>query len=618
MDRETLKKWFQRGKKPTESQFAELIDSFRHVDEKLKVSDVENLAGLIGGKMERTEAIEEFAAQSAAIEQLSEEKTSAEDVERAIAEYHAPQEWTQDSNLNDYTDSGIYHFKGYRTNANDNLPIESVGDVVNIAFTLIVDAHEGKLEGSTHIPCIVSQTLFLGNRQGSETKAYVRNATIFHDGQADKWEPWRELMQTTYLGVLRETHEGETLKSVTENGLYTGAFFFPSSTFDIFKLEVMNNYAMADVYGGANTVFQKITILQINGEDKELTRRGTWNGSGYDWNDWAGEKATETAGSPVEKARQNSLGVVMGGKNVSIDTDGGVNVEALFLKRNDTNTDDGVLNDSKLRIDNSLTVDTAMHTYQNKQASELSIVEEEGLWDCPITTGNGNRDFETVTAITKIAPNSTTVLVKDIWRKAYDRFLYLCKNNYSDYSASQILKCGIMKYPYYQGWYIFQLKTSLTSNVQFYLVDKNNTLQIAFENKGGGVYQANISNFIERYEEVETGVFQPVYTNDLSKLLPFRIEVEYAGNSAWSYDGVELTIETYEKASTEVYNSNNGRYLFGRFQKIVEGNDGYTDQTHNVVVCSDGILLQGSNQACYIKITPDGNIETNLGQFITT
>ena len=439
MDRETLKKWFRTGAKPTEAQFAELIDSFRHVDEKLKVSDVENLAALIAQKMTREDALMLHEALSKSISELEQLKTTHEDVHTAIEQYHATQEWTQESNLNDYTDAGIYHFKGYRTNANDNLPIESVGDVVNIAFTLIVDAHEGKLEGSTHVPCIVSQTLFLGNRQGSETKVYVRNATIFHDGQPDKWESWRELMQTTYLGVLQETHEGETLKSVTENGLYTGAFFFPASTFDIFKLEVMNNYAMADVYGGANTVFQKITILQINGEDKELTRRGKWNGNGYDWNDWAGEKMTETAGSPVEKARQNRLGVVMGGKNVSIDTDGSVSVEALFLKRNDTNTDDGVLNDSKLRIDNSLTVDTAMHTYQNKQASELSIVEEEGLWDCPITTGNGNRDFETVTAITKIAPNSTTVLVRllgisnfEVWHyeiSLLSRLVYISAEN---------------------------------------------------------------------------------------------------------------------------------------------------------------------------------------------
>lgn len=197
-------------------------------------------------------------------------------------------QWGENSNANNYTETGIFHFAGYRTNVNDNLPIDNADEKANIAFTLIVDKSEGYLEGSTHVPTIVSQTLFLGNRQGSETRAYVRNCTIFFDDQPDKWEPWRELMQTTYLGVLRETHEGETLKSVRENGLYTGAFFYPSSTFDIFKLEVMNNYAIADLYGGTNTVFQKITILQINGDDKELTRRRKWNAdiNDYEWTPW--------------------------------------------------------------------------------------------------------------------------------------------------------------------------------------------------------------------------------------------------------------------------------------------------------------------------------------------
>ena len=200
--------------------------------------------------------------------------------------------WGENSDLNNYTETGIYHFEGYRTNANDNLPIENVDAKANIAFTLIVDKSEGYLEENdgvtTHVPTIVSQTLFLGNRQGSETRAYVRNCTMFFDGQPDNWERWHELMQTTYLGVLRETHEGETLKSVRENGLYTGAFFYPSSTFDIFKLEVMNNYAIADLYGGTNTVFQKITILQINGDDKELTRRRRWNAdiNDYEWTPW--------------------------------------------------------------------------------------------------------------------------------------------------------------------------------------------------------------------------------------------------------------------------------------------------------------------------------------------
>lgn len=200
------------------------------------------------------------------------------------------EEWNAESNANNYIETGIFHFAGYRTNANDNLPIDTVDAKANIAFTIIVDKAEGYLEGTTHVPTIVSQTLFLGNRQGSETKAYVRNCTKFFDGQPDKWESWRELTQTTYLGVLTETLEGETLKSVTENGLYTGALLYPPNTFDIFKLEVMNNYAMAQLYGSGNTVLQKITILHAASGDgiynRELTRKGTWNGSAYEWEDW--------------------------------------------------------------------------------------------------------------------------------------------------------------------------------------------------------------------------------------------------------------------------------------------------------------------------------------------
>ena len=451
MDRETLKKWFQRGKKPTESQFAELIDSFRHVDEKLKVSDVENLAGLIGGKMERTEAIEEFAAQSAAIEQLSEEKTSAEDVERAIAEYHAPQEWTSESNLNDYTDTGVYHFSGYRLSAVDNLPIESVGETVNIAFTLIVDAHEGKLEGSTHVPCIVSQTLFLGNRQGSETRAYVRNATIFHDEQADAWEAWRELMQTTYLGVLQETHEGETLKSVTENGLYTGALFAPASTFDIFKLEVMNNYAMAQVYGTGNTVLQKITLLRYNGDERELTRKGKWNGERYVWTDFA-ENNIQMA--EVAVGQQNTLGILKGGRNVKVATDGSVNVDEIYFKNTDTDTSDGRQQSTKFTINPAMTVAEAMHTYTDHVSEEVVYKsEEEQLTPVALT------DYEPITALTKIYMGETRRIFNKIWQTALNEFDYLCENKYKNYTTRR-LKHGLCRYPYYQGIYRFSVSLS--------------------------------------------------------------------------------------------------------------------------------------------------------------
>jgi hypothetical protein len=43
-----LKSYFVRGAKPTEGQFADLIDSMRHVSEKVAISDVEGLVTELG------------------------------------------------------------------------------------------------------------------------------------------------------------------------------------------------------------------------------------------------------------------------------------------------------------------------------------------------------------------------------------------------------------------------------------------------------------------------------------------------------------------------------------------------------------------------------------------
>ena len=50
MDKTTLKSWFQRGKKPTASQFAALIDSFFHNDEKIPLSSVDGLSATLATK----------------------------------------------------------------------------------------------------------------------------------------------------------------------------------------------------------------------------------------------------------------------------------------------------------------------------------------------------------------------------------------------------------------------------------------------------------------------------------------------------------------------------------------------------------------------------------------
>ena len=50
MDKPTLKSWFQRGKKPTAAQFAALIDSFFHKDDKIPQSSIDGLPAALAAK----------------------------------------------------------------------------------------------------------------------------------------------------------------------------------------------------------------------------------------------------------------------------------------------------------------------------------------------------------------------------------------------------------------------------------------------------------------------------------------------------------------------------------------------------------------------------------------
>lgn len=50
-----LKAWFRTGLYPTESQFADLIDSFRHKQDKIDMSDVEGLGTAINNKLPKSE-----------------------------------------------------------------------------------------------------------------------------------------------------------------------------------------------------------------------------------------------------------------------------------------------------------------------------------------------------------------------------------------------------------------------------------------------------------------------------------------------------------------------------------------------------------------------------------
>lgn len=200
-----------------------------------------------------------------------------------------PIDWGYE-NANNYTTTGIYHFKGYRYTNEDNLPITNYNpdrDTDNIAFTLIVDAVEGYATDTSHIPGHISQVLMLGNRQGSETKIYTRNCTKFYDepGGRYEWEPWSEVVTSR---LLENVDINTGLNDATEIGLYTGY----TVTGEVFKLEVINNYAAAEIASKQigtvipNHVLQTIIILSLDGSENTLNRTGVYNGSGYQWGDW--------------------------------------------------------------------------------------------------------------------------------------------------------------------------------------------------------------------------------------------------------------------------------------------------------------------------------------------
>ncbi len=54
MDKQTLKRWFSRGKKPTGDQFAQLIDSFRPAGEPISMDEVTNLNAALADKANKS------------------------------------------------------------------------------------------------------------------------------------------------------------------------------------------------------------------------------------------------------------------------------------------------------------------------------------------------------------------------------------------------------------------------------------------------------------------------------------------------------------------------------------------------------------------------------------
>lgn len=189
--------------------------------------------------------------------------------------------WTTSFNADNYITAGEYHITGIRLSANDNLPIDNVGENASLAGRLIVSVTP---EGNTTYRHSVGQVLMLSNAEGKETKIYTRNGnrTIL-EGGADyviTWGRWATLQTNEQVGLVT------SLDDFIDNGIYSG-IYQNATDYETFVMVVVNNYAIAKAVGCDRSIAQYKFTLMLNGS-AEHSNRTYSNGI---WSDWTNENA---------------------------------------------------------------------------------------------------------------------------------------------------------------------------------------------------------------------------------------------------------------------------------------------------------------------------------------
>lgn len=148
-------------------------------------------------------------------------------------------EWGSSSNMNNYTNPGIYFLDGIHSNSGDNLPIKAYANgAVSGMFIVTYTSTDG-------VGSVIGQTLTLSNRVGGETKHYIRNK--ISTNETEYWTPWKEVNTIQMFG---EKSSGiatrANIDAAIDNGQYAGVYmdtdgFLPQGA--TFTLTVVNNYA---------------------------------------------------------------------------------------------------------------------------------------------------------------------------------------------------------------------------------------------------------------------------------------------------------------------------------------------------------------------------------------
>ena len=124
------------------------------------------------------------------------------------------------TNMNDFTDSGIYNIFGEHTRTDDNLPINNTGGGHTFDGRLTVFDSSLPNIGNDIKDCCLTQLLTLSNRVGGDGNMYIRNGSGLNKENLS-WSNWGKLQTNVEVGIICE---GELTK-LTDNGMYSGICF---------------------------------------------------------------------------------------------------------------------------------------------------------------------------------------------------------------------------------------------------------------------------------------------------------------------------------------------------------------------------------------------------------
>lgn len=144
--------------------------------------------------------------------------------------------WGASSNMDEMNITGLYYITGNRSNANDNMPMSNMGEIVAWLRVANVDA----------VNSFITQTLELGNKEGGDIKVYTRR----YNGAS--WSTWQLLQPMNEVGQV------ESFDDFIDNGMYSGANV-SSLDMTTFILIVINNYAVAAALGSPQ--YRQVTQL---------------------------------------------------------------------------------------------------------------------------------------------------------------------------------------------------------------------------------------------------------------------------------------------------------------------------------------------------------------------